>query len=176
MRLSNKLLLINYGIKMNFESKFTLDKEHYTECYEQSSSLRPQSLKKYSKALMILGFGIFFYMIQIEGLSAHLGAFFFILAFVELLSVVYARSWWVTRQMFSKASGGEVNLTLDTQGIHINSDYANQLLPWDEIESHTFTEKGVIVFPKMGGNSYISESTLSVDGWQYLTSQLNKIK
>lgn len=157
---------------MNFESKFTLDKDHYTECYEQSSSLRPQSLKRYFKAAMLVAFGLFFYMVQIEGISGHLGSFFFILAFVEVLSVVYARGWWVTRQLFSKASGGEVNLTLDTQGIHINSDYANQLLLWDEIESHTYTDKGIIVFPKMGGNSYLSKATLSSEGWEYLTSQL----
>ncbi|OUS29887.1 hypothetical protein A9Q98_05745 [Thalassotalea sp. 42_200_T64] len=157
---------------MNFESKFILDKPHYSECFEQSNTIQPNPIKRHLKAIVLLCFGLFFYMVQIEGLSGHLGAFFFILAFVEVLSVIYAKVWWVTRQMWSKASGSEVAMTLNEQGIEIKSDFSEYLLKWQDIQSFKETDKGVILFPISGGNSYISKTTISADGWRFLKTKL----
>ncbi|WOH37025.1 YcxB family protein [Thalassotalea fonticola] len=158
---------------MQFESKFTLSKRHFRECFEQSSSLQPKSKKRYLKALALFCFGLFFYWSQIEGISAHLGMFFFILACVDALSVKFAKSWWVTRQMLSKAAGNEVVIILSDEGINIESDFAKQLLAWSDIKSHQQTEKGIILMPNNGANSYISKSCLNDNAWRYLLEKLS---
>ena len=159
---------------MKFESKFTLSKRHFNECFEQSSSIQPQTKKRYLKALLLLCFGLFFYWSQIEGLSAHLGMFFFILAFVDVLSVRFAKAWWVARQMLSKASGGEVAITLTDDGLNIESDFAQQLFTWPTIQSYTETEKGIILQTHKKGNSYLSKRCFNDDAWQFLLDNLVK--
>ncbi|WNC71766.1 YcxB family protein [Thalassotalea psychrophila] len=158
---------------MNFESKFTLSKRHFSECFEQSSSLQPKTNKRYFKALALFALGLFFYWSQIEGLSAHLGMFFFILAFVDVLSVKFAKGWWVTRQMFSKAAGNDVTITLNDEGINIESDFAKQLLTWSQIQAYQETEKGIVLTAAQGGNSYISKSCFSDDAWLFLLEKLS---
>lgn len=157
---------------MKFESKFTLSKRHFRECFEQSSSLQPQTNKRYFKALALFALGLFFYWSQIEGLSAHLGMFFFILAFVDFLSVKFAKGWWVTRQMFSKAAGNDVTITLSDEGINIESDFAKQLLSWPEIQTYQETDKGIVLTAIKGGNSYISKSCFSDEAWVFLLNKL----
>ena len=158
---------------MNFESKFTLSKRHFRECFEQSSSLQPKTNKRYLKALALFALGLFFYWSQIEGLSAHLGMFFFILAFVDVLSVKFAKGWWVTRQMFSKAAGNDVTITLSDEGINIESDFAKQLLTWPEIQAYQETAKGIVLTATKGVNSYISKSCFSNEAWLFLLEKLS---
>ncbi|WNC69203.1 YcxB family protein [Thalassotalea nanhaiensis] len=157
---------------MNFESKFTLSKRHFRECFEQSSSLQPKTNKRYLKALALFVLGLFFYWSQIEGLSAHLGMFFFILAFVDALSVKFAKGWWVTRQMLSKAAGNEVTIMLSDDGINIESDFAKQLLAWSDINTYQETEKGIVLMTIKAGNSYISKRCFNDDAWQFLLAKL----
>ena len=153
---------------MNFEHKFILDREHFTECFEQSEFLRPQGLKRYTKAIIMFALGFFISAANIEKLSGHLGYFFYILGVVEILSVRFARGWWVTRQMFSKASGSEVTLTLSQEGIQTKSDFVDSFLTWSDIERSQTTDKGIIVFIRSGGNSYISRSVLNDESYQFL--------
>ncbi len=153
---------------MNYQTTFTLNKPHYTECFEQSQSLEPKSNRRFIKIGVLVLFGLFFYAVQIEAISGHLGAFFFVLAFVELLSQIYAKSWWVTRQMLSKASGNEVELVLADTGITIKSQYVNQQIKWLDINSTVSTEKGLILKLNNGSNSYLSKSCFTEQAWQFL--------
>ncbi|WP_371189658.1 YcxB family protein [Thalassotalea maritima] len=157
---------------MKFEHTFTLDREHFNECFEQSAMLRDQSWRRYTKAIILFALGFLIAAANIEKLSGHLGYFFYILAVVEILSVRFARGFWVTRQMFSKASGSDVNISFDDQGIEIYSDYVKKSLPWAEIDKTIMTEKGYIVFEKNGSNSYISRSILTADSEAFLKKNL----
>lgn len=157
---------------MNYQTSFTLNKAHYNECFEQSQSITPKSNRRYFKAGALALFGFFFYLTEIDGLSAHLGAFFFILAFVDVLSVIYAQAWWVNRQMFSKAAGNEVQIELSEVGLEIKSDFVNQVINFADISSVKSTEKGIILMLNEGGNSYISKSHFSDDAWQFLLGKL----
>ncbi|WP_068546957.1 hypothetical protein [Thalassotalea crassostreae] len=155
-----------------FESKFILDKKHFTECYEQSLEYAPKRKFRYSKCLLLVCFGMFIYMMQIEKLSGHLGAFFFILAFIEALSVKYAQAWWVTRQMWSKASNSEVILTVDDEGINTKTDFSEVKILWKDIVEHKLSSKGIILLQENGANSYISEQNVSAEAWSFMLSEL----
>lgn len=156
---------------MNYKTSFTLDRAHYNECFEQSHALLPKSNSRFIKPGVMVLFGLFFYATKIEGISAHLGAFFFILAFVEALNIIYARAWWVTRQMFSKAAGNEVTISLTEQGVEIHSDFVNQSIAWGDISSAVATEKG-LVLKVNNASHYLSQSCFSDDAWQYINSKL----
>lgn len=159
---------------MQFKTRYTLDKEHYKECFEQSASLKPKTWHRFIKAGVMFLLGIFFYYTQIERISAHLGQFFFILAFVDVLSVIYARAWWVARQMISKASGGDIDVEIDAQGVAITSDYVKQQFLWQEIQSFVETEKGVIFVTHKAGQYYLSKQHFNDDGWAFLIGNLEK--
>lgn len=157
---------------MNYQTSFTLNKAHYNECFEQSQSITPKSNRRYFKtgALALLGF--FFYLTKRDGLSAHLGAFFFILAFVDALSVLYAQAWWVNRQMFSKAAGNKVQIKISETGLEIKSDFVNKVINFADISSVKSTEKGIILMLSTGGNSYLSKNHFSAEAWQFLLAKL----
>ena len=159
---------------MKFESTYTLTKTYYRECFDQSEVLRDKSFKRFSKAFFLFLFGMGFYYLQQDSFTNHLGQFFLILAFVESLSVIYARGWWVTRQMFSKASGNDVNLCIDDEGIDIQSDFVKQTILWTQISDYKLTDKGIIIFLKQGGNSYLSKSVISEEAWKFLLTQVQK--
>ncbi len=156
----------------NYQTCYTLNKEHYRECFEESASLTPKTWRRFIKAgaLMLLGF--FFYATQLDRMSNHLGQFFFILAFVDVLSVLYARAWWVTRQMLSKASGSEVKIDLDEQGIAIDSFYVKQQFLWQEIQSFAETEKGLVLRLQQAGQYYLSRAHFSEEAWQFMLTKL----
>ena len=62
---------------------------------------------------------------------------------------------------------------IDEQGIAIKSDFVDQQIPWEKIESHHITDKGIIIKSANAGNSYLSKRNLSDESWQYLLSKLN---
>ncbi|QBY03876.1 YcxB family protein [Thalassotalea sp. HSM 43] len=156
---------------MKFEHTFTLDKAHYQECFEQSDHLRQQGPKRYIKAVFLFALGFFISAANIEKLSGHLGYFFYVLGLVEILSVRFAKGWWVTRQMFSKAAGNEVALTIDQEGIHTKSDFVDNLLTWSDISASEVTDKGLILLLKVGGTSYLSRSVLSEQSYQFIVDK-----
>ncbi|MDN3653728.1 YcxB family protein [Thalassotalea ponticola] len=155
-----------------FEHTFTLDKAHFVECFEQSASLRQQGWKRYSKALILFALGFFISAANIEKLSGHLGYFFYVLGLVEVLSVRFARGWWVTRQMFSKAAGNEVTLTIDQQGVHSKSDFVDRQCLWSDVERLIKTAKGLILIEKNGAQHYLSKAVLSEQSYAYICQQL----
>ncbi|TRX53174.1 YcxB family protein [Thalassomonas sp. M1454] len=157
---------------MNYTTSFTLDRAHYKECFEQSNALQPKSNSRFIKPVVMVLFGLFFYATKIDGISAHLGAFFFILAFVEVLNTIYARGWWVTRQMLSKAAGNDVTISLNETGLDINSDFVKQSIQWTEITSATPTEKG-LVLKVNNASHYLSKSCFSEDAWQFINSKVS---
>ncbi|WP_350563865.1 YcxB family protein, partial [Psychrobacter sp. CAL346-MNA-CIBAN-0220] len=76
-------------------------------------------------------------------------------AVLECIAFYYRRPWWVTRQMLSKASGSEVTLTFDEEGIKSSNFYKNTQLLWSDINEVITTERGILLKNKKG-MQYIS--------------------
>lgn len=157
---------------MSYSSQFTLSKRHFVECFEQSDSIKEKTPKRFIKVGILALLGLWFYYVQIEGISGHLGAFFFLLAFVEFLSLVYAKPWWVTRQMWSKAAGNDVDLLVDDIGIHIDTGQVKNSYLYTNIETIIDTEKGFILMLANGARQYLSFSCLSEEATEYIKSQV----
>lgn len=159
---------------VSFSTKFTLDKAHYTECYTQSSTL-VHNKKTYFKASVLAFFGLF--ILLFTPVNSYAAWFVIGLGVLETVSVYYHQPWWVLRQMFSKASGSEVNLTLDEKGLLTESFHFNSRILWSNVTRIQETELGFIVFftlpssargKNINSKSYISKSCLSVQAQDFL--------
>lgn len=156
---------------MQFSSDFTLDREHFSECYDQSALINPPKKMRYQfiVALLLVGFLIMMFTQQ----SVAVGLFFIGLAFVEFFSFKYRKAWWLSRQMWSKNSGNRITLSIDDSAISIASLYQNQRFSWAEISSMQETPKGVILHLENGAQSYLSKSSLNDDVLDYMKAKVS---
>jgi len=155
---------------MQFSSDFTLDREHFSECYDQSALVNPPKKMRYPfiGALLLVGFLIMMFSSQ----PVAVGLFFIGLAFVEFFSVKYRKAWWLSRQMWSKNSGNRITLSIDASAIKITSLYQNQCFNWTDITSCKETPKGVILHLNSGAQSYLSKSSLNAEVLHFIQQQL----
>lgn len=148
---------------LDYRCEYRLDRDYFTECFDES---KPPSkgLHAYRKAalLLITALGLSF-----TEISPY--AFWFLLAMagVEFLSVRYQRSWWITRQMFSRAAGSQIQLTLSDEGMSTESPLYQQCISWAEITEIDETEHGFIITYTRGRN-YLSKQALSLEASDYL--------
>lgn len=144
---------------MFFESEFILNRQHLEESYDQS-----QPFSKHQKprikfiALLLVVALLIFNFTESQNVLAY---FAIALATLEYLSFRYRRSWWLTRQVWSKNSGNIIHLTIDDSGIKIKSVYINNQLLWIDISKVDTTEKGLMLTLKNGAKSYLSNSALN---------------
>ncbi|TYK65869.1 YcxB family protein [Colwellia echini] len=160
----------------SFTASFTLDKAHYTECYTQSSTLSHDK-KTYFKANILTIFGLF--ILFATPVNPYAAWFVIALGILETVSVYYHKLWWVMRQMMSKASGSEVKLTIDEQGILTESFHINNRILWTDVTDISETELGLLIQfslgksitgKEMASKSYISKSCLSDEAYTFILS------
>ncbi|ARN75215.1 YcxB family protein [Oceanicoccus sagamiensis] len=154
-------------INSDNSSYYVLNREYFSECYDQSAKT-DTGLKAYRKALFFfIVAGIFF----MQALEAYVAWFLLCLGFVELLSVRYKRSWWIARQMFSRAAGSKVTVQIDDQGIFIHSPHKQQRMLWETINQIKATEKGFLI-ELNGSTSYLSRIGLDKKALDKLTEKV----
>jgi len=155
---------------MQFSSNFILDREHFSECYDQSALINPPKKMRYQfiGMLLLVGFLIMIFTEQ----PVAVGLFFIGLAFVEFFSFKYRRAWWLSRQMWSKNSGNKITLNIDDDAIEIVSLYQNQTFNWTAIKEINETPLGVILKLENGAQSYLSKSSLSDEVINFMNAKL----
>ncbi|QYJ85422.1 YcxB family protein [Shewanella mesophila] len=149
-----------------YTTQFILDKPYYSECFDQSVSVDP-SLKRYSKASIFVGMGT---ILLLTGANNYASWFIIGLGILEALSVKFKRPWWLLRQMWSRAAGNEVELTIDENGIATKSAYVNAIIAWDDIYRLKETEQGFL-FTLERGQSYLSKRYLNQQACEYIRSK-----
>ena len=142
-------------INRNQTSTYFLNREYFSECFDESTS-NASNTNTYIKAtFLIIVAGVLFVM----EFEAYIAWFLLCLGGVELLSIRYKRSWWINRQMLSRAAGNKVNLRIDDQGIFTDTPNNQQSLLWKDITQIRCTEKGFVVIHN-NGSSYLSRCGL----------------
>jgi len=161
----------------SFTASFKLDKSHYTECYTESSKLE-HNKKTYFKANILTVFGMV--ILLFTPINPYTAWFVIALGILETASVYYRKPWWVTRQMLSKASGNNVNLTIDGLGILTESFHSNNRILWSDVTAVTETSQGFVIDFSLGktmtgkaiaSKSYISKSCLCEGAQSFLLAQ-----
>ncbi|TKB44000.1 hypothetical protein [Thalassotalea mangrovi] len=153
--------------------EFELDKAYLRECFDQSRPRVEQSmLQKYGKAFVLLLIAGFIIQLQVDGLSKHLGAFFIILAIIEMLSQVYARGWWVTRQMLSRNYGDKIQLVVTVEGLSWQGGKQTLNYQWSQINDSHNTELGMVFTTDDGSRHYLSRAHFDEASWAFLQVHL----
>lgn len=143
---------------MQLETHFILNRDHYSECFDQSMLLKAPKKPRlvFMAGLVAAGF-FFLFFTEVQGLLAW---FFFCIAVLEFFSFKYRKAWWLTRQMLSKNSGNKITLIFDDNGIENKSVYINNQLAWQSIDSFYETEVGFMLNLHQGTQQYLSKSCL----------------
>lgn len=151
---------------INQSVTFELDKTHFQECFEQSAP--PVQNKDYVRAaiLGVIGVGLFF----VEAEHYYIPFFLFCLAILEVISVKHRQTWWVWRQLMSKAANGSVKLIVDEKGITTESKHVNTRIEWNDVNAIEQTEKGLLL-RHQGGVNYLSSSHLGKEIVEFILRQ-----
>lgn len=149
-----------------YQTSFVLDKAHLSECFDQSTTTN--GLKDYLKAMIVGVFGVV--LVLWIDVDKYLAYFVVALAAVEGLSVYYKKSWWLWRQMLSKAYDHKVDLEISKQGVVTKSFHVNNELKWSEVTQVQATSAGVLLRHK-GGVNYLSNSYLSDEIIEFIKSK-----
>lgn len=158
---------------LSYTSTFILDKAHFNECYCESTTLE-LSTKAFLKSGVLMLFGLI--LLLVTSVNAYAAWFVIALGILEALSLYYNQPWWVLRQMLSRASGSEVTLTIDEQGVLSESFYHNGRILWQDITSIKKTNLGFVLYFNVGkssGKSYLSKTYLSNDAQDYIQTKEN---
>ena len=149
-----------------YTTQFILDKPYYSECFDESVPPNP-SKKVYTKAIIFIVIGT---ALLLTGANNYASWFIIGLGFLEGLSIKFKRPWWLLRQMWSKAAGNEVDLTIDEQGITTKSLYVDTKVLWDEMDQIKETEQGFLI-TKARSQSYISKRHLDQPTCEFIRNK-----
>ncbi len=150
----------------SFTSHYILDKTYFSECFDESVTI-DTSLGAFYKAI---GFVLVGTALLLTGANAYASLFLVGLGALEALSVKFKKTWWLWRQMMSKAASNEVKLTIDEQGISSKSLYIDSSILWSDISKLTITSKGFLI-KNSNGMSYISKRSLDTAAIEFIKSK-----
>ncbi|BBN80745.1 hypothetical protein PA25_07300 [Pseudoalteromonas sp. A25] len=150
-----------------FTEKFTLDKNYFTECFEESVAFSDKAKPKYPLLVfLILLSGLAWFVLE----KPYVASFIALVALLEVVAFVYRKPWWITRQMLSRASGSLVTLQIDERGISAVNPYKQYQLTWQDVQQAHKTNKGVVLKTKHG-MQYISKAVISPESFDYILEQ-----
>ena len=154
----------------SYSTTYELDKAHFQECFSESVVIvTPINAYKKSIALTIAGM----LLVLFTQMNPYFAWFVFAVGILEAVSTYYQKPWWVMRQMLSKAAKGNVDLTIDEQGIVSKSFYASLTLLWPDVLFIETTQLGWLI-KHAKGRSYISNKNLSAAAILFLTERLDQ--
>lgn len=151
----------------SYTIKYTLDKDHFRECYAQSV-ITDNSGSAYLKSILLSVTGVV--LAVFTDANPYAAWFLLLLGALEALSVYYKQAWWVMRQMLSKAANSEVTLTIDELGMTSQSPFAELIIEWESVKALTRTESGWLVEHDQGKN-YLSNSCLTAQAIEFMVGK-----
>jgi hypothetical protein len=156
-----------------YSTSFTLNKAYFTECFEQTVTAKT-GFQAYIKALVLFSLGIV--VSALTDQYAHLSFFIVVLSVIEACSVYFQKTWWVWRQLLSRAANNEVKLVLDEQAITTSSSSHQLSINWQNVSEIITTEKGYIICHQQNNKlhrTYLSRAVLSEQADQYIVERSN---
>ncbi len=155
---------------MAISFEFKLTREHLAECFDESLPFSRHQKPKYGFAGSFIGIGMGLILFtEIGGVAPYIMVG---LGILEFVSFYYRRPWWLTRQMWSRASNSQVTITLNEDGVHSKNPYTESTLLWEHVGKIIETDKGIILQTEKGAQSYLSRATMPEGALDYIKEQL----
>ncbi|CAM4022798.1 YcxB family protein [Pseudoalteromonas byunsanensis] len=147
-----------------FTEKFTLDREYFRECFDESLPLSDRAKPKYSLLVFLIVLAVLSWVVVN---NQYLASFLALMAVLEVIAFIYRKPWWVARQMISRAAGSLVVLHIDDEGIKAVNPYKQYQFLWHEIIQAQQTDKGIVLKTKRG-MQYISQAAISKQAFDFI--------
>jgi len=151
----------------SYSITYILDKSHFSETFDQSVIV-DNSKAVYLKSIVLALLGLA--MLLFSDVNRYATWFIITLAAVEALSVRFRKSWWLGKQLLSKAAGAEVTLTIDNENICSTSVYVESKISWHDVYKIEQTSQGWLLYHPEGKN-YISGRCLSDQANEFINEQ-----
>ncbi|EDQ01121.1 hypothetical protein [Shewanella benthica] len=151
----------------SYTTKYSLDKAHFSECFDESVTI-DTTWRAYTKALGFFFVGV---ALLLTGMNAYASWFVIGLGTLEWGNVKFKKTWWLWRQMMSKAAENEVTLTLDEQGIGSHSFYVNSQILWGDVSEIIVTARGFLIKHPAGTN-YVSKQVLNETALAFINNKV----
>ena len=151
----------------SYTTQYSLDKAHFSECFDESVTI-DTTWRAYTKALGFFFVGV---ALLLTGMDAYASWFVIGLGALEWGNVKFKKTWWLWRQMMSKAAGNEVTLTLDEQGISSHSFYVKSQILWSDVSEIIATDRGFLI-KHPGGTSYVSKQVLNETALAFINNRV----
>ena len=159
-----KLVLNFMSMPFSYSTTYTLDKSHYSETYDASAPAdNAKKLYLISLVLGLLGLALLIF----SEINAYAAWFMIALAALEVFSVRFRKSWWLARQMISKAASTELTLHIDDEGISSKSIHVESAIAWTDISKIEQTAQGWMLYHG-GGKNYVSGRCLSAAAQDFI--------
>lgn len=153
--------------QFSYSTTYVLDRPLFSETYDQSVVAKDIKTK-YGKSVVLSLFGVV--LLYFTEVTAYLAWFFIVLGAIDAVSVRYQKSWWLTRQMMSRAANTKLTLTIDDVGVRSQSHYVDSQIKWSDMTSIEATSKGWLLHIGKG-KTYISNSKLNDEAIAFIKKQ-----
>ena len=151
----------------SYSFSYILDKSHFSETFDESVII-DNSKTVYFKSMVLALFGLA--VLLFTPVNAYAAWFIVALGALEALSIRFKKSWWLARQLISKAANAEITLTIDDKEVCSKSFYVESKISWTEINKIEQTKQGWLLYHS-GGKNYISGRCLSEQANEFINGQ-----
>ncbi|MCJ8319643.1 MAG: YcxB family protein [Colwellia sp.] len=151
----------------SYSTTYILDKSHFSETFDESVIV-DTSKTVYFKSVVLALFGLA--ILLFTEVNPYAAWFIVALGAIEALSIRFRKSWWLARQMLSKAANAEMTLTIDEQDVCSKSFYVESKISWPNINKIEQTSHGWLLYHSQGKN-YISGRCLSEQASDFIAQQ-----
>jgi hypothetical protein len=111
-----------------------------------------------------------FCLIVFTQVNAYIGWFIIALGGLEVFSLRYRKSWWLARQLLSKAANTELTLIIDEKGLSSQSVHIQSHIAWADVTKLEKTKLGWLLY-HAGGKTYLSQRCLSEGANDFVSYQ-----
>ncbi|MFT6898604.1 MAG: hypothetical protein ACJA13_003028 [Paraglaciecola sp.] len=151
----------------SYSTTYILDKSHFSETFDESITA-DNAKTVYFKAIILALLGLI--ILLFTQITAYIAWFIVALGAVEVLSIRFRKSWWLARQMISKAANSELTLTVDENGVRSKSFYVESEILWADVKKIEQTAQGWLLY-HAGGKNYLSGRCLSAAANEFISAQ-----
>ena len=162
-----KISLSFMSSAFSYSTTYILDKSHFSETYD-ASAVAGSQVNRYIASLLLGLAGLV--LLIFTDLNPYAAWFIVAIAGLEVFSLRFRKSWWLARQMLSKAANNKLTLLVDEQGISTQSIHVNSQINWQDINKIEKTSQGWL-FYQGKTKSYLSDRCLSQQASQFITDK-----
>jgi len=151
----------------SYSTSYILDKSHFSETFDESVPVG-KTKTVYLKSIILGSLGLA--LLLFTEITPYAAWFIVGLAALEVLSIRFRKSWWLARQMISKAAGHELTLTIDETGVSSESFYIESKVLWAEVKKIQQTAQGWLLYHAVGKH-YVSGRCLNNAAREFIRAQ-----